>query len=338
MTDDQRPSFRNRSYPLSAQIEPFVSDAWWRTELFQTRERSHAWENALSTCYRDWQLSEALTDAFSARLRRRRIGDMTLVECSCGPCSGRREKSVIRHDDDPYLGLQVVLDGTERFHTQEGNTALAAGDCIIWSTTEPLEFGIPDHLRKSTLLIRHSLVRERLTPRCRIKSFKLDTRQGIGAILRSHLLALTSQFDCLELVDQDAVKWSTVELLTAAIVDRCEGDRRWDPFRGRLLERIMKFILDNLEDSELDLARIAAAHRISVRYLHLLFKPLGRTVSSWIREQRLLRCRDALVSRKSKDLQVTEIAYQWGFSDPAHFSRVFRKRFGESPSSARRRL
>jgi AraC-like DNA-binding protein len=98
----------------------------------------------------------------------------------------------------------------------------------------------------------------------------------------------------------------------------------------------MKFILDNLEDSELDLARIAAAHRISVRYLHLLFQPLGRTVSSWIREQRLMRCRDALVSRKSKDLQVTEIAYQWGFSDPAHFSRVFRKRFGESPSSARR--
>jgi AraC-like DNA-binding protein len=215
---------------------------------------------------------------------------------------------------------------------------VAAGDCIIWSTTEPLEFGIPDHLHKSTLLIRHSLVRERLTPRCRIKSFKLDTRQGIGAILRSHLLALTSQFDCLGLVDQDAVKWSTVELLTAAIVDRCEGDRRWDRFRGRLLERIMKFILDNLEDSELDLARIAAAHRISVRYLHLLFKPLGRTVSSWIREQRLLRCRDTLLSRKSKDLQVTEIAYQWGFSDPAHFSRVFRKRFGESPSSARRRL
>jgi hypothetical protein len=61
-------------------------------------------------------------------------------------------------------------------------------------------------------------------------------------------LALTSQFDCLGLVDQDAVKWSTVALLTAAIVDRYEGDRRWDRFRGRLLERIMKFILDNLED------------------------------------------------------------------------------------------
>src|SRR5258708_9275896 len=225
-------------------------DCGWRTELFQTRQRSDAWENALSTCYRDWQLSGALTDAFSARLRRRRIGDMTLVECSCGPCSGRRENSVIRHDDDPYLGLQVVLDGTERFHTQEGNTALAAGDCIIWSTTEPLEFGIPDHLRKSTLLIPHSLVRERLTPRYRIKSFKLHSRQAIGPTLRPQLLAPTNHFDCLELVDQDAVKWSTVELLTAAIVDRCGVDRRWDPFRGRLLDRTMKSILDTLEDSE----------------------------------------------------------------------------------------
>jgi hypothetical protein len=37
MTDDQRPSFRNRSYPLSAQIEPLTfSD---KESIYQLIER-----------------------------------------------------------------------------------------------------------------------------------------------------------------------------------------------------------------------------------------------------------------------------------------------------------
>jgi AraC-like DNA-binding protein len=34
---------------------------------------------------------------------------------------------------------------------------------------------------------------------------------------------------------------------------------------------------------------------------------------------------------------VTAIAYRCGFSDPAHFSRAFSQRYGESPTAARRR-
>jgi hypothetical protein len=73
-------------------------------------------------------------------------------------------------ENDHVTPTDLALTAYER--------ALEAKKLVI--TTEPLEFGIPDHLHKSTPLIRHSLVRERLTPRCRIKSFKLDTRQGSG--------------------------------------------------------------------------------------------------------------------------------------------------------------
>jgi len=33
---------------------------------------------------------------------------------------------------------------------------------------------------------------------------------------------------------------------------------------------------------------------------------------------------------------VSEVAYSWGFNDPAHFSRTFRSRFGISPTQCRR--
>jgi len=312
-----------------------VSENWWRSQEYGIRERSQAWENALSACYRRWELAGALPTTFAARIRRRNVARMTLIECICGPCQGERKQSVIRRDDEPYVCLQIVLSGTERFHTEGGISQLATGDCIVWNTTEPLEFHIPQDFHKSTLLIPYRLLRERLSPGCPIESFALDTRRGIGAMLCSHLFALTHQFDCIQSMDEYAIKWATIDLVAAAIADRHHCSRQSERFRQDLLEAVMKYIIDNLQDSELDLARIAGAHGMSIRYLHLLFKPLGQTVSSWIWEQRLLRCSDELLNSKSKDLYVTEIAYRWGFTDSSHFSRSFRKRFGISPTNYR---
>jgi AraC-like DNA-binding protein len=35
--------------------------------------------------------------------------------------------------------------------------------------------------------------------------------------------------------------------------------------------------------------------------------------------------------------KVSEIAYEWGFSDQAQFSRLYRAEFGETPSGTRER-
>lgn len=34
-------------------------------------------------------------------------------------------------------------------------------------------------------------------------------------------------------------------------------------------------------------------------------------------------------------MQISEIAFRWGFTNAAHFARAFRQRFGRSPSEAR---
>jgi AraC-like DNA-binding protein len=48
-------------------------------------------------------------------------------------------------------------------------------------------------------------------------------------------------------------------------------------------------------------------------------------------ERRLERCRDALGARRDGRGVVKDVAFQWGFNDTAHFSRVFKKRFGKTP-------
>ena len=71
-----------------------------------------------------------------------------------------------------------------------------------------------------------------------------------------------------------------------------------------------------------------------MRYLHLLFSRFGTTVSRWILERRLERCRRELVVT-GPHKNITEVAFKWGFNDAAHFSRVFKKRYGVPPREYR---
>ena len=59
-------------------------------------------------------------------------------------------------------------------------------------------------------------------------------------------------------------------------------------------------------------------------------------VSAYILRRRLEECAHQLASQDWDTYSVTEIAREWSFVNRAHFSRVFKKRFGVSPREYRR--
>jgi AraC-like DNA-binding protein len=79
----------------------------------------------------------------------------------------------------------------------------------------------------------------------------------------------------------------------------------------------------------------AGEHFISVRRLHKLFADEGLTVSAWIRDRRLERCRRDLADPALAGETVASIAWSWGFRNPGHFSRVYRAAYGCAPSAGR---
>jgi len=133
--------------------------------------------------------------------------------------------------------------------------------------------------------------------------------------------------------DQAAVERATLELLCAALSHSIELPSRG--LAARYLKQLQDHALRHLQDEHLSPASIAAANHMSPRYVHQLFGQCGVSVSAWIRQQRLERCREALESPAHRHSAVADIAYAWGFADPAHFARVFRSRYGASPSAWR---
>jgi AraC-like DNA-binding protein len=60
------------------------------------------------------------------------------------------------------------------------------------------------------------------------------------------------------------------------------------------------------------------------------------TVSGFILESRLHVCKEALIDPAFQRLQISEIAFRWGFNSLSHFCRTFRQRYGASPGDVRR--
>lgn len=96
------------------------------------------------------------------------------------------------------------------------------------------------------------------------------------------------------------------------------------------------FIEQHLGNVDLGPATVAAFHHVSLRHLHRLFGTDGATVAAWIRRRRLERCRADLADPTLRGRPVTAVAARWGLADPAHFSRLFRRTYGMSPTEYRR--
>jgi AraC-like DNA-binding protein len=103
-----------------------------------------------------------------------------------------------------------------------------------------------------------------------------------------------------------------------------------------LRTRVKAYIENNLSRSSLDIEEIARRMGCSRRYIFRAFQAADTTPSQYIWDLRLERTREHLTTGSFRGGSISEIAFACGFSSTAHFSRAFRKRYGMSPSEARR--
>jgi len=89
----------------------------------------------------------------------------------------------------------------------------------------------------------------------------------------------------------------------------------------------------DLEPGDIDAQALATRLRVSRRYLDKMLAAHGQTATGLIREHRLALAGRLLRSQPARS--VTDICHAVGFQDASHFTRVFRQRFGCTPSAWR---
>ena len=97
-----------------------------------------------------------------------------------------------------------------------------------------------------------------------------------------------------------------------------------------LMERVMKYMNEHLADPDLNVEKLTEDVGISRAQLHRKLKEIaGVSAGEFIRN---LRLEQAARLIEEGQINITQVAYSVGFCNQTHFSTVFKKHYGMSPS------
>ena len=257
---------------------------------------------------------------FRGRIATRELGPLRLVSLVTpeSSCVGREGAG----SDGENLAIKVMARGWTRIEQGRGDAELGPADLVLLDPTRTVRFESTAAAHVTILVPRREL-RIRPAQIDRLVGVRIDGSHGAGALVS--VLARESAWSGSEFREVEALRSAAavVELISVALEARL-GDGGPAPDE-RLRDRVVGYIEARLADPELSPPGIAAAHHISVRRLHKLFEDQPLTVAALIRRRRLERCRAELAG---SGRTVTAVAARWGFTDPAHFSKLFKMTYG----------
>ena len=244
----------------------------------------------------------------------------------------------------PGVEINLTCSGKGVLRVGENNFPLVAGTVVI------IPDGVPHGLVAET---RGTYVRSVLC----VAPGEKDSRplvRALAAALRDKLFQTPLAFYLeegdarllREMISQIALEWSmrldrweevvfASALRLLAIVKRFAGrSRGLAPSGGQRAKEIAAYLAARL-DEDLSASQVAGHFGMSREHLSRLFRHhFGMTYHDYVLHKRLEAARQ-LLARSKKEANILEIALAVGFRSHAHFSRVFRKVEGVTPSQYR---
>jgi AraC-like DNA-binding protein len=317
----------------AATAPPTAHLSEWSSTQHAAPQRYDAWAGVLGEYFLPWSVRTRMQPDFRARVRQRRLGDARFLRCRCEPLAGYRAAAELARTPGDFYNILYVTSGAERLRLDGSEVMLRAGEFVLWDSARRMDFEVLRPLDKLTLMVPEAALRAVLPNAADYVGVAQDGRGGLSALFAGHLRNLAREVWTLPEADAQGIVAPTLELFAQSCLHR-DGRRR-PQARALLLQQIRDYIHVHLADPALSPARIAAAHRISLRYLHALFAGQPQSVADFVRGERLERCRQALRNPALAHYSITAIAAHWGFDDPGHFARLFRQRYDTAPRDYR---
>ncbi|MEU0669267.1 AraC family transcriptional regulator [Streptomyces lavendulocolor] len=313
----------------------------FRSEELPPGDRFDCFAALMAETHAPMEMESEYATEFQVNQRVISLGETAVYPLECQPLVFRRTAKLIRKADPEAYHLSfiqrgeghVTLGKETRTHGAYGlHTSDTSRVWEIRAGREPLRF-IGVEIPKALLPLP-------TRDADRVIGRNLSAREGTGALLAQFLTRMVA--DSRTYRPSEAPRLGTVltDLVAALFAGALDTERSlpYETHRRTLTLRIRSFIRENADDPRLDVPSIAAAHHISVSYLHRLFQQEGdgTTVGRVLLRQRLEHARRDLLDPAHRGVPVHVIAARRGFSHAAAFSRAFRDAYDTTPTAYRR--
>lgn len=300
------------------------------------KDRSRHWHEAIAATYFPLDLTFRDPDHFTGEVASWDLGNnVSLSRLTSEALRYQRLPHHFRAERDEHF-LVTVPARSEVFFSQCGKDVRCnPGGFILERSHEPYEFSHSEAADLWVMKVEAKAVQGRIRQPDRFCSLQFNAAEGVGGLFADMLHLIPHRFDAMTPETRSTVGLQLVDLLVLALrADERTLTSGSSSVRVAHLTRIETYVRRNLASSDLSPELIARGCGMSIRYLHELFRDTNQTVGSWVRDQRLEACREALADGANIG-SVAEISYRWGFSDQAQFSRSFKAHFGVSPKDYR---
>jgi len=307
------------------------------TGHLRSPDQFDGWRDSISVVFDVAPLAgRRAEDGFAASVRAHHLGALVVTQVDFdGQRFLRDKRRAVADGLDHYL-VQLYAAGGLVGTAGDRERVLRAGDVQI------LDLGRPSatEARASAtiaIVVPRDTLRQALPAAGDLHGLVLRGDGSAGGLLADYMRALAARADTIAAADAAAIARATTGMIAACFHATAETRARArTQIEATTLERIQRHIAANLGAPGLHAEALCAAFRISRSQLYRLFEPLGG-VAAYIQEQRLVRAHAELSDPAHARRRIFEIAFDGGFASEAHFSRVFRRAFGLSPSEARAR-
>lgn len=315
-----------------------IDPRMWTCLQFEPGMSRDNWSKTISShTAHEWCFEQSANRNVTAYSRFRAVRDSRVVafggeggiRCSHDNIAARR---TARQD----LSIIYAANGDMHLDIAGRGINLQSGMFTITDSAQPMALDIPSSFRQVYFIFPKSRVLSIFPFAEEFVGVPFGREHGLMSFFVDHLSSIEHHLGTFEDVHANTILNVTLDLL-AMTLSSLDADRMITP-RERQLTRLQSYIEAKLQDSDLDVATIAADNGINVRYLHKIFAGTGVTVSNWIRTRRLEMCRRDLDAPALARRSITEIALHWGFNDMSHFSKAFRREFGVGPRQYRHAL
>ncbi|MER8006643.1 helix-turn-helix domain-containing protein [Streptomyces sp. NPDC094149] len=317
----------------------------FHSENVPVQDRFDCWRELVGRT-RSSEVISRHVDDFHAEHRLMELGSVTVWSSSFLPARFRRNARMVRQSDPELLHLSLLLHG-ELALVHSGQThTFKAGDIHVVSSSQPYDLQSADAGHRHAVQGIGVDIPTSLLPLPQhrmnlVLGRSLPAHNGLGALTTQFLTSMQAQADLLQPADAPRLGTVVVDLVSAWLAHVLEAEAALPPeTRQRTLaRRIQTFIQHNLHDPDLTPPVIAAAHHISLSYLHKIAREhMGdEPVATSIRRRRLEAARRDLADPTQRTTPIHVIAARWGIVRASDFTRSFRAAYGLSPKDYRHR-
>lgn len=233
---------------------------------------------------------------------------------------------------DAYFAV-ILLDGEYRLRQDGREVLLRPGDLSLYDAARAHRIDCPRAFRKLIVSIPRALLAERVNGIEHCTALHIAGDAGIGAVAARFVRDCAREAAAMASNDFAALSAHALDLLTRAVSTLRPRAPSLGGARRSSLAAVKALVERRLADPQLDARTIAAGVGLSSRYINELFAAEGTSLMRHVWERRLQCSRERLLA--GEQCSLAELAWRCGFVDPAHFSRAFKRRFGDSPRAYR---